>query len=1019
MYITDIKMIFKLKILVTVYNHKRCGELIKGKGIEMLREVSTKYGRIRGIQAADPRITAFKGIPFAKPPVGEYRWRPPVECEPWEGVKLAYDFAPISVQDRPGLGTDIYCREWHVDPEIEISEDCLYLNVWTPAKRTDEKLPVLVWYFGGGLQWGYPSEMEFDGERLARRGIIVVSVNYRLNIFGFAAHPQITAENPDAPSNFGYLDQQAGTRWVKENIAAFGGDPDNITIAGQSAGGGSVMCQLTNLDNKGLFNRAIVLSGVIGSPYRESGFPAPMPLEEAEKYGEEFFKLLGVSTLEEARKIDADTILAKYNEFNQTHGRLFTILDNKFVKGEATKLCLQGEVLDVPIMAGNTADEFLNMIAAEDEKELEEKAGELFGNDARIFMQYEEAKTKCGDRYFAPVSGIELSVKMIFEALKKRGTDNNFYYYRFNPDIPGEDNPGTFHSVDLWFFFETLAKCTRPYVGRHYDLARQMANYWANFIKTGNPNGKDIDGTAMQEWLPYTSEDNFEIEFTSRGPVSQREPLHEFKKFLRGQMYTYNMNGQVKKQAFNPYLPSWEYVPDGEPYVFGDRVYIYGSHDYYNGDVFCMGDYVCWSAPVDDMGNWRYEGVIYTKYDDPLNDHDGSGMLYAPDMTVGPDGRYYLYYALSSTSNISVAVCDTPAGKFEFYGHVHYADGTLVGNRPGDEHQFDPGVLTEGDKTYLYTGFCAYGDKSRHGAMGMVLDKDMLTVIEEPVFVVPSCEYSQGTGFEGHEYFEAASIRKMNGKYIFVYSSIVMHELCYAVSDNPMSGFKYGGVLCSNSDLGIDTYKPADWATQYGANNHGSIIEINGKWYVFYHRHTNGTWYSRQVCAEKLEVTGDCNIKQAEITSCGLNDGPLKGEGYYPAYIACNMFYPDREETKRAHNDAKQPDIKCLKVVQDGADGDENDGYIANFTDGAVVGFKYFDCKAVKNISVWLRGYAHGTVEVRTRWDGECLGSTNINTANVWEKFVIDVNIPDGVNAIYLSYKGGGNPSLRGFRISK
>lgn len=184
---------------------------------------------------------------------------------------------------------------------------------------------------------------------------------------------------------------------------------------------------------------------------------------------------------------------------------------------------------------------------------------------------------------------------------------------------------------------------------------------------------------------------------------------------------------KVKKQAFNPYLPSWEYIPDGEPYVFGDRVYIYGSHDYFNGYVFCMGDYVCWSAPVDDLGNWRYEGVIYPKTADPLNP-EGKMCLYAPDVTVGPDGRYYLYYVLDKVSVVSVAVCDTPAGKYEFYGYVHYEDGTRLGEKEGDEPQFDPGVLTEGDVTYLYTGFCGKGDKSRTGAMVTVLGADMLTI---------------------------------------------------------------------------------------------------------------------------------------------------------------------------------------------------------------------------------------------------------------------------------------------------
>ena len=270
----------------------------------------------------------------------------------------------------------------------------------------------------------------------------------------------------------------------------------------------------------------------------------------------------------------------------------------------------------------------------------------------------------------------------------------------------------------------------------------------------------------------------------------------------------------MKKQALNPYLPSWEYVPDGEPYVFNGRVYVYGSHDFYNGYVFCMGDYVCWSAPVDDLGNWRYEGTIYRKTDDPLNP-DGKMCLYAPDVTVGPDGRYYLYYVLDKVSIVSVAVCDTPAGKYEFLGYVHDKNGVRLGERETDEPQFDPGVLTEGDKTYLYTGACASGDKSRTGAFVTVLGSDMLTIEEEPVRVVPGCEYSEGTGFEGHAFFEASSIRKRGNTYYFIYSSEVMHELCYAVSDNPVSGFTYQGVIVSNCDLHIDTYKPADMPTAY------------------------------------------------------------------------------------------------------------------------------------------------------------------------------------------------------------
>lgn len=466
----------------------------------------------------------------------------------------------------------------------------------------------------------------------------------------------------------------------------------------------------------------------------------------------------------------------------------------------------------------------------------------------------------------------------------------------------------------------------------------------------------------------------------------------------------------MKKQALNPYLPSWEYIPDGEPYVFGDRVYVYGSHDYYNGHVFCLGDYVCWSAPTDDLGNWRYEGVIYEKTEDPLN-REGKMCLYAPDITRGTDGRYYLYYVLDHVSVVSVAVCDTPAGKFEFYGYVHYEDGTRLGERAGDEPQFDPGVLTEGEKTYLYTGFCGRGDKSRSGAMVTVLDTDMLTIKEAPTVVVPGCEYSKNSGFEGHEFFEASSIRKVGEDYYFIYSSVVMHELCYAVSKEPTKGFTYGGVIVSNCDLHIDSYKPAEMPMAYGANNHGSIVQIGKDWYIFYHRHTNGTWYSRQGCAEKIEILPDGMIPQVEITSCGLNQGPLRGEGEYAAYLACNLF----TDTPSMYVGGE----RFPKVMQDGRDGDEELGYIGNIQDGATAGFKYFECKNIREITIKTRGYGDGTFEVRTKWDGEVLGSVRIQYTNVWEEYRIPICIPDGIQAIYFTYRGGGNVSLKSFTLKK
>ncbi len=468
----------------------------------------------------------------------------------------------------------------------------------------------------------------------------------------------------------------------------------------------------------------------------------------------------------------------------------------------------------------------------------------------------------------------------------------------------------------------------------------------------------------------------------------------------------------MKKQGLNPYLPSWEYIPDGEPHVFNDRVYVYGSHDRFNGHVYCLNDYVCYSAPVDDLSDWRYEGVIYKKTDDPLNP-TGHMCLYAPDVTLGPDGRYYLYYVLDKISIVSVAVCDTPAGKYEFYGYVHYADGTRLGDREGDDPQFDPGVLTEGDKTYLYTGFCPIGDKSRRGTMATVLGPDMLTIIEEPVFISPSEPYSKGTSFEGHEFFEAPSMRKIGDTYYFIYSSIVFHELCYATSKHPTKGFEYKGVIVSNNDLHIDTYKPADKPMFYGGNNHGSIVEINNQWYIFYHRHTNGSNFCRQGCIEPINVLTDGTIPQVEMTSCGPNGGALIGRGEYPAYIACNLFYRIEEK----YSGDLWMDSHFPKITQDGKDGDEEIGYITNMLDSATAGFKYFDCKDVKTIKIKVRGYCNGAFEVKTSWDGEALASIPVEFTNVWTEYTSEITIPDGIQALYFTYTGNGRASLASFTL--
>jgi len=503
----------------------------------MLREVEVENGWLRGLPAADPRMTSFKGIPFAAPPVGDNRWRAPQPAAAWDGVLEAYTFAPVPMQVRQELDdANIYTREWAVEPDIAMAEDCLYLNVWTPAKQADEQLPVYVWYFGGGLQVGHTAEMEFDGERLARRGIVVVTVSYRLNAFGFLCHPEITAEAPEAPANFGHLDQQAATRWVQRNIAAFGGDPQQITIGGQSAGGGSVMSQLASPQNEGLFQRAIIQSGVMSPLYPGAGMPPFLrELSVAEQEGIQFFEYLGVSTLAEARALDAVYLRDKAVAYQ---GFWATVVDQQFCVDAPFERFLQDRCWPVPVLLGHTSTEFFSVPAASDLDEFRAMAGELFGEDAHTFLALCDAAS--GDleraRTQASVSNIEYAIRLAGQAIADTGAKRRLYYYQFDAEIPGWDNPGTFHSVDLWFFFETLAKCWRPFVGKHYDLARQMCTYWAHFIRSGDPNGLDATGDALPRWEPYTPDAPYGMLFADEARFHS-EPPSEIMQFVVAQYF--------------------------------------------------------------------------------------------------------------------------------------------------------------------------------------------------------------------------------------------------------------------------------------------------------------------------------------------------------------------------------------------------------------------------------------------------------------------------------------------------
>ncbi len=483
-----------------------------------------------------------------------------------------------------------------------------------------------------------------------------------------------------------------------------------------------------------------------------------------------------------------------------------------------------------------------------------------------------------------------------------------------------------------------------------------------------------------------------------------------------------------KKQVYNPFLPLYECIPDGEPHVFGDRVYLYGSHDKEGGETFCMLDYTVYSAPVDDLSDWRREGVIYRAEQDP--DYENRKYMYAPDVVRGVDGRYYLYYCMSGDFGhggyhgpISVAVCDTPAGQYEYIGFVKNPDGTPM----LDYVCFDPGVINDNGTIRIYYGTQYpfeeeedFFENEEHiqSEMGMfgksrdeiiemakkdsvmgpcmvVVGDDMLTVKEKAKHIIPY--RVKGTTFEEHPFFEAASIRKIKDTYYFIYSSMQNHELCYATSPYPDRDFVFGGTIVSNGDVGFNGRTSEDRLNMTGTT-HGSIEYINGQWYVFYHRLTHKSDYSRQACAERIEIKPDGSIAQVEITSCGLNGGALRAEGKYPAPIACNITNGNMPHGSNSIYTFSFPNVNH----------EGEDRFIAEIADGTLIGYKYFAFDGNDKLGITYRGTAKGTLSVSHTIDGESIGVFDITPLNGWQTVTADVSFEKGDKALYLKFAGEG-----------
>ncbi len=411
-------------------------------------------GKIQGIPAKTPGVYVFKGIPYAAPPVGDLRWKSPQPVIPWEGVKVADTYGPAAMQP-PRQPGSFYYKEFFTDDDHKNSEDCLYLNVYTPAPgKTKAGLPVAVYIHGGAFASGYGYEKQFlGGEEWAKHGVILVTINYRLTIFGFLAHPDLSSGNPKGVSgNYGILDQIAALKWVKNNIQQFGGDPKNITIFGQSAGAMSVQALVTSPLSKDLMQKAIIQSG---GGVSDNPLLGGTQLKNAEKAGKEIMDLGGYKNLEAMRAASADSILALTTLARKKRigGMMGPVIDGYVLSGNFSEATRDNKIADIPYIIGYNKDDMGMM-----------------------------------------TTGVGQFCKLRDE------NGGKAYAYEFERALPG-DTAGAFHSAELWYVFHTLGNCWRPFTEGDYVLSDYMVDAWTNFAKFGNPNGTD-----MEVWRSYTKE---------------------------------------------------------------------------------------------------------------------------------------------------------------------------------------------------------------------------------------------------------------------------------------------------------------------------------------------------------------------------------------------------------------------------------------------------------------------------------------------------------------------------------
>ena len=457
--------------------------------------VQVEGGLVSGVPGNDSSIMTFKSIPFAAPPVGSLRWRAPQPVISWKGLHATDKYPPSCIQEIPSSNAP-----WTYEfmPHNEIGEDCLYLNVFTPAASASEKRAVFVYIYGGGFHQGGTAVPIYDGEGLAKKGLVVVTINYRVGIFGFLAHPELTSESGhQASGNYALLDQISALQWIQRNIARFGGDPKNVTIAGQSAGGAAVHDLTASPLARGLFQRAIVQSG--GSTIARGSVGGGLQsLADAEREGEKFAELKGAHSLAELRAMSWQDLI-KPNPHAQSNSRFAPIADGYVLPASFMTVIAEGKQIDVVTLTGSALGELGGISGPQRAVTLSEfqtRARQRFGDAADEFLKLYPATTDQEAQDAQKRSAVDqaLVAQYLWARVRSKTAKTKVYEYLWDHTLPGPDAAkyGAFHSSDLLYTLNNLNTSDRPFTDEDRKIAAMMSSYWANFTATGDPNGKGL-----------------------------------------------------------------------------------------------------------------------------------------------------------------------------------------------------------------------------------------------------------------------------------------------------------------------------------------------------------------------------------------------------------------------------------------------------------------------------------------------------------------------------------------------